>query len=169
MKYFVRIGEREREVELSEHQGELRVRLDGEPLEIDYREVDRLGQVALLVGERSYAVSLDDEGSFCAVTVAGHFFHVAIEDERERAAHAAEREAGAGGGAVDSVMPGVVVELLVGEGDEVERGAPLLILEAMKMQNEIIAPCAGRVTRLAVAAGDAVASGQRLAMIEPPA
>ena len=59
-------------------------------------------------------------------------------------------------------MPGVVVKLMVAEGDSVEAGDPLLILEAMKMQNEIEAPASGQVTRIHVAEGEAVASGAPL-------
>ena len=59
-------------------------------------------------------------------------------------------------------MPGVVVELLVAEGDPVTEGQPLLILEAMKMQNEIVAPGDGSVAAVHVEAGQAVASGDKL-------
>ena len=91
-----------------------------------------------------------------------------IEDERERAAHAAEGAREHKGGEVKSIMPGVVLELLVAEGDTVVAGQPLLILAAMKMQNEIAAPSAGRVTRLHVAQGEAVASGARLVTLSAP-
>jgi biotin carboxyl carrier protein len=67
---------------------------------------------------------------------------------------------------VESAMPGVVVELLVAVGDEVEKGQSLLILEAMKMQNEIAAPAAARVTAIHVEQGVAVGSGQKLVTLE---
>jgi pyruvate carboxylase subunit B len=63
-------------------------------------------------------------------------------------------------------MPGFVAELLVAEGDPVEEGTPLLVLEAMKMQNEITAPCSGIVKTIAVAAGDAVQAGDVLLTIQ---
>ena len=85
----------------------------------------------------------------------------------ERAAHAAERAAGKGGGTVSSVMPGVVVEVLVAKGASVEKGEPLLILSAMKMQNEIAAPAAGVVAELHVAPGQAVAAGAKLVTLAP--
>jgi biotin carboxyl carrier protein len=59
-------------------------------------------------------------------------------------------------------MPGVVVDLLVKNGQEVKAGEPLLILEAMKMQNEILAPADGRVTDVHVARGQAVGAGEKL-------
>jgi biotin carboxyl carrier protein len=167
VKYFVTVNGQEHEVELEERLGRIEVRLDGAPLSVRYEEVDRLGQVALFLGERAYGVSIEGQGPTSLVTVAGHVYQVTLEDERERAAHAAEREGQRHGGEVKSIMPGVVVELLVSEGQEVEAGTPLLILEAMKMQNEISAPGPGRVARLHVARGEAVGSGAKLITLAP--
>ena len=167
MKYYLTVNGREHEVELTLRLGELLVQLDGEPVEFRYEEVDRLGQIALFLGEECFAVSIEGTANEAVVTVAGRAHQVTIEDERERAAHAAER--GRGGGAdVKSVMPGIVVEVLVKEGDAVEKGQPLLILEAMKMQNEIGAPSAGRVAKLFVQQGEAVASGAKLVSLTAP-
>ena len=166
MKYFVRVNGEEHLVELSEVLGDLAVSYDGAPLGVRYEEVDRLGQVALYLasdeGERAYAVSIEGSAAEAQVTVAGHLYQVALEDERERAAHDAERTRTKGGGDLKSVMPGVVVKLLVAPGDTVAKDQPLLILEAMKMQNEIRAPGPGRVTALHVREGQAVASGAKL-------
>jgi biotin carboxyl carrier protein len=63
-------------------------------------------------------------------------------------------------------MPGVVVSLLVTEGDVVEEGQPLLVLEAMKMQNEIAAPAAGSVRLIHVQEGEAVSAGAKLVELE---
>ena len=68
-----------------------------------------------------------------------------------------------------SIMPGVVVSLLVAEGDVVEEGQALLVLEAMKMQNEIAAPTAGEVRLIHVAEGEAVSAGAKLVELEAPA
>lgn len=168
MKYFVTVNGEEHEVELDERQGELVVRYDGAEVETRYDEVDRLGQVGLFLGTKSYAVSIAGGAQSASVTVAGHLYEVELEDERERAAHQAERARGSRGGDVKSVMPGVVVRLLVAEGDEVVEGQPLLILEAMKMQNEIAAPSPGRITKLFVGEGEAVASGAKLVQLSAP-
>ena len=165
MKYFVTVNGREHEVELTEVLGQLQVRHDGAPLDARYEEVDRLGQVALYLGDRAYAVSIEGSGTEVQVTVAGHLYQIDLEDERERAAHEAEKTRGKGGGDLKSVMPGVVVKLLVREGERVTKDQPLLILEAMKMQNEIGAPAAGKVVSLHVKEGQPVASGARLATL----
>ena len=162
MKYFVSVNGESHEVELVERLGKLEVSFDGSPLEARYEEVDRLGQVGLFLGNQSFAVSIEGDAEHALVTVAGHLYEVELEDERERAAHQAERSRTKGGGDVKSVMPGVVVKLLVSEGEEVEKDQPLLILEAMKMQNEITAHAPGRVKRVHVTEGKAVGSGTKL-------
>lgn len=162
MKYFITMGGRTREVDLEERLGELRITVDGVPLDLSYEEADRFGQVVLLCEGNSFAVSIEGDENRVGVTLAGYHYAMEIEDERERAAHVAERDAGKSGGIVLATMPGVVVEILVAPGEEVEAGAPLLILEAMKMQNEIDAPSGGVVKSVHVTAGQAVSSGERL-------
>ena len=79
-------------------------------------------------------------------------------------APAAPKAAGAGE-KVTSPMPGNILSVLVKEGDTVKEGQQLMILEAMKMENEILAPCAGKVTSVAVAKGSTVESGSLLCTI----
>lgn len=162
MKYFVSVNGHEHEVVLTERLGKLLVEVDGEAMDLVYEEVDALGQVLALQGDRSFGVSIEGDSHRAGITIAGHFYDIEIEDERERAALAAARAAGGGGGLVKSVMPGVVVNLLVAEGDVVEEGQPLLVLEAMKMQNEIAAPATGEVRLIHVTEGQAVAAGAKL-------
>lgn len=167
MKYFVSVNGRNHEVELTERAGERLVKVDGKDLDLSYAEVDDLGQVVLLSHGKSYGLSIEGDETRVGVTLAGHFYDVELEDERERAAHAAERAASKGGGTVSSVMPGVVVEVLVKKGASVEKGEPLLILSAMKMQNEIAAPSAGIVKELHVEPGQAVSTGAKLVTLAP--
>ncbi len=166
MKYFISVNGHDHEVSLTERLGELIVEVDGEPMDLVYEEVDKLGQVLAIAGDTSFGVSIEGDSSKAGITIAGHFYDVEIEDERERAAHAAARAAGAGGGIVKSVMPGIVVSLLVKEGDTVEEGQALLVLEAMKMQNEISAPVAGVVKRVHVRESEAVSAGAKLVEIQ---
>jgi len=166
MKYFVTVNGEQHEVELVERLGTLHVTYDGEEVDARYDEVDRLGQAALYIGNRSYAVSIEGNAEQAFVTVAGHLYQVELEDERERAARSAARERGGGGGEIKSIMPGVVVRILASEGESVSKGEPLLILEAMKMQNEIQAPVDGTVSRIHVTEGTAVASGTKLVTLE---
>lgn len=73
----------------------------------------------------------------------------------------------AGQGSLEASMPGVVLDVLVGEGDEVERGQTLVLLEAMKMELRVTAPCAGRVQEVCCVAGEVVERGQLLVELEP--
>jgi glutaconyl-CoA/methylmalonyl-CoA decarboxylase subunit gamma len=87
---------------------------------------------------------------------------------RERVMAAAETAARSHAGPVEvkATLPGLIVAIGVGPGDEVEEGAPLLTIEAMKMQNEVRAPRAGRVIEVAVSSGQTVATGASLLRLE---
>lgn len=165
MRYHVTVNGRAHEVVVTERLGELVIEVDDKPFDATYQEVDDLGQVVVLHDGKSYGLSIEGDENQVAITLAGHFYDVKLEDERERAAHAAERASGKSGGVVTSVMPGVVVEILVKKGQAVQKGAPLLILSAMKMQNEIAATIDGIVKDLHVTAGQAVGAGTKLVTI----
>ena len=94
MKYFVKVNGHEHEVVLSERLGELLVEIDGEGMDLVYEEVDALGQVLAIVGDSGFGVSIEGDSRRAGVTIAGHFYDVEIEDERERAALAAASAAG---------------------------------------------------------------------------
>jgi biotin carboxyl carrier protein len=168
VKYSVKIGERELEVELVREEGHLVAVIGERRMVIEHADVDHLGQAMLRVGEDAYAVSLEEEGERFRVTIAGEGFTVECDDERELLARALAGEKAASGGLVESVMPGIVRALLVAEGDLVEPDTTLLILEAMKMQNEIKAGASGVVAKIHVAVGAAVGAGAKLAEIRPP-
>jgi glutaconyl-CoA decarboxylase len=102
------------------------------------------------------------------VTVDGVRHECAVEDERERAAHLAAASAPKGSVTVRAPMPGIVRALLVKPGDDVKAGQPLVILEAMKMENELRAEHAGTVKEVKAAAGGPVDGGAALLVIEPP-
>jgi acetyl-CoA/propionyl-CoA carboxylase, biotin carboxylase, biotin carboxyl carrier protein len=87
--------------------------------------------------------------------------------EHERLHTAAEGEAG--DGAVTAPMPGTVTLVQAAVGDRVEAGAPLLVVEAMKMEHVLTAPLAGTVTELGVTAGQQVRLDERVAVVTPPA
>ncbi len=111
----------------------------------------------------------DDDGAWIAAL---RERHGPAEYEGLRFARAGELEAGAGAGAgrkgakIKAQMPGKIVRVMVKVGDAVEKGQPLLVMEAMKMENEIRAPIAGKVVSLLVEPGQAVESGAELSVIE---
>jgi acetyl/propionyl-CoA carboxylase alpha subunit len=130
---------------------------------------DRDHGVARLVSEgRSVPVIVEGSGSEWFVTLRGRRIAVGARTWRERLMAEAERAATVQSGpvAVRATLPGLVVAVVVSVGDEVEEGAPLLTIEAMKMQNEVRAPRAGRVIEVSVASGVAVATGADLLRLE---
>ena len=104
-----------------------------------------------------------------ALSVDGWTHELRVEsDAAHRAAGLKVSAAGADAAAgVRAPMPGLVLVLEVAEGEQVEKGQGILIIEAMKMENEIRAPSAGVVRRLAVSAGDAVERDALLCVVEP--
>jgi YD repeat-containing protein len=130
---------------------------------------DRERGLARLVADgRSVQVLVEGRGSEWFVTLWGRRIPVAVRTWRERLLAAAETSAYAHAGptTVKATLPGLVVAVAVEVGDDVEQGAPLLTIEAMKMQNEVRAPRQGRVVEIAVAAGEAVATGAPLLRME---
>lgn len=101
---------------------------------------------------------------------AGRTFRAEVLDERAaRVRRLSGPAAGpAGAPALKAPMPGLVVRVAVEDGQAVEAGAPVVIVEAMKMENELRAPAAATVSRVRVAAGDAVEKGQVLVEFAPP-
>jgi biotin carboxyl carrier protein len=125
--------------------------------------------VALLSdGSRSELCLVEGSGKDWVVTLRGRRIPVAVRTWRERVLADAESAAARHDGPIEvrATLPGLVVAIEVGEGDEVASGATLLTIEAMKMQNEVRAPRAGRVAAIAVVAGQAVAAGASLLRIE---
>jgi acetyl/propionyl-CoA carboxylase alpha subunit len=131
--------------------------------------VDRSHGVARLVDDqRSILILVEGAGSDWIVTLRGRRIPVTVRTWRERVLAEAETLARVQDGPVEvrATLPGMIVAVAVGEGDEVEAGTSLLTIEAMKMQNEVRAPRAGRVLDVVVSAGQTVATGAALLRLE---
>ena len=142
----------------------------------DVREVEP-GVYSILIAGRSYEVKIDtgpaatlgrgtaENAPDCFAGVGGRRYAIQIRDPR-RLVRGSAYMASAGRQRMTSPMPGKVVRVLAREGDTVTAGQGLLVVEAMKMQNEIRSPKDGRVVALHVAEGSAVAGGETLAEVE---
>lgn len=163
MKLEITIDGRIRTLEIPES-GEARYVLDSEPLAADAREVEP-GIYSILIEDRSYEVKIETGAEGLWAGVNGRRYAVSVRDPRRlsRDRHAI---GAAGRQQVSSPMPGKVVRVLVGAGEEVAAGQGLVVVEAMKMQNEIRSPKAGRVVAVLVAEGQTVAGGEPLAEVE---
>ena len=146
--------------------GEEGVTLDELPVEVDLQSIDGGFHYSLLVGAASHEVFVERCEDVCFVTLGGQRFRVQVEDERAQRAGEQRAEADEAGEAeVVSPMPGMVVAVLVEAGQEVRTGEGLLILEAMKMENEIRAPRTGVVEAVHVTPGQRVGQEDVLALI----
>ncbi len=161
MKYIATIGKHEYLVEIIDDQT---VIVDGQSYSVDFDSLNDQPVYSLLLDGHSYEsyVYPGDEGM--QVILHGHQFLANVEDERERRLRAA-----AGGKVSEKTvfhlkapMPGLTVAVPVEDGQEVAEGEVLVILESMKMQNELKSPRAGKVSRLLVSPGDRVEQRQTL-------
>jgi len=146
--------------------GEMTCAVDGRAMRIDAR-ILAPGVISLLLeGGRQVRCVLDVAPEGVAVIVDGRRVEFAVSDPRSLRA---SRGAGAGADgprAVKAPMPGRVVRVLVAVGDEVAAQQGLMVIEAMKMQNELKSPKAGRVARLGAAEGETVQPGEVLVVVE---
>jgi biotin carboxyl carrier protein len=161
MKYITTVGDKQFLVEIIDDR---HVSVDGKVYEVDFESVSGQPVYSLIVdgkSHESYVAQVDD---IWQVLMRGRLYPVSVEDEREQRLRAA-----AGGGVAEtgefhlkSPMPGLVVTIPVSEGQEVKKGQVLLILESMKMQNELKSPRDGKVNRIKVKAGESVEQRQTL-------
>jgi biotin carboxyl carrier protein len=126
------------------------------------------GVARLQARARALSVVVEGSGSEWFVTLRGRRIPVSVRNRREQLLAEAARSSASASGPVDvkATLPGLIVAIETSQGSEVEAGDPLLTIEAMKMQNEVRAPRAGRVAAVAVAPGETVATGQLLLRIE---
>ncbi len=149
------------------------VQVEGQPVEAapDVRLLldDPVTGVGRLIrGDTAIAVIVEGSGSDRVVTLRGRRIAVSVRSWRERILAEAERAAASHAGpiAVTATLPGLVVAVGATVGDEVEEGASLVTIEAMKMQNEVRAPRAGRVIEVSVEPGQTVATGAAMLRLE---
>ncbi len=161
MKYVTTIGEREFLVEIVD---ETCVIIDGVTYHVDFDTAGSQPVYSMLVDGRSYEAYVYPAEEGLQVLLHGTLYPAKVEDEREKRlrASAGSRVADRGEYYLKAPMPGLVVAIPVKEGQQVERGDVLLLLESMKMQNELKAPRAGKVTRVRVKPGDSVEQRQTL-------
>jgi biotin carboxyl carrier protein len=119
--------------------------------------------LSILWDNRSFNVEVEKIGDEYLVSTRGEVFNFRVHDERSAAP---EVEDDSGESLVTAPMPGLVVKLLVKPGDVVDSKDKLLVLEAMKMQNDLTAPCSGTVTEVFVSEGDSVMTGDELVRVE---
>ncbi|MEO8357082.1 MAG: biotin/lipoyl-containing protein [Chloroflexota bacterium] len=165
MKYITTVEGRQFFVEIVD---EKHVSVDGKVYEVDFESVSGQPVYSLIVDGRSHESYIYPGEDSWQVLLRGRLYPVLVEDEREKRLRSA-----AGGGVAETgeyhlraPMPGLVVTVTVAEGQEVKKGQVILILESMKMQNELKAPRDGTMGRIRVKAGESVEQKQTLLSIQ---
>jgi biotin carboxyl carrier protein len=169
MIYEVTIAEKTYRVELvragDRQTGQWRCRLDGSEWPVDVVSVQN-DVLSLLLDGKSYEVKQERVGADTNIVVGHERFSALVRDPRS---FRSRKRAGASEQGVKKItapMPGKVVRILAGVGDQVEAGQSVIVIEAMKMQNELKAPKNGVMKKINVAEGAAVEAGQALAEVE---
>ena len=165
LKLVARHEGREIAIEIERAGAGYRVISDGRVILADL--VSAGGHIHSLRLEDGRQFSLIDHrtGNLHEITLLASSIHVEITDPMSLKRSRSEDQVSAGG-LIRALMPGRIVRVLVSKGDEVKKGAGLLVLEAMKMENEITAATDGVVAELFVTTGDTVDSGAELMLIE---
>jgi biotin carboxyl carrier protein len=165
MKYVATIGNRDFLVEIIDDR---HVSIDGKTYEVDFVSVSGQPVYSLIVDGKSHEAYVSESDEGWQVLLRGRLYPVKVQDEREKRLKAA-----AGGGVAESgefhlkaPMPGLVVAVPVKEGQQVKKGQVLVILESMKMQNELKSPRDGTVARIRIRAGESVEQKQPLLSVQ---
>jgi biotin carboxyl carrier protein len=183
MPYIVTIHNQSYSIDRDEDQRS--ITLDGTQYPVDWKQLASLvadakgnvaegGQYSLLVGDQSYDLFArritkagERQGETYEILVAGQRFEVNVEDERTRLlAGRAKSGADAGAATVNAPMPGLVVGVPFDAGASVAAGQTVVVLEAMKMENDLSSPIAGVLKEVRVTKGQTVDQGEVLVVIE---
>ncbi len=182
MSYISSIGDKAYSVDTGENSPQRDISIDGMRYSIDWRQIAPLaadakeqssgGRFSLLIGEKSYEVFArpiskpGGKGYSYEIVVAGQRFEVDVEDEREKALTGSIQAVHESGEAlVRAPMPGLVLGIPMEPGAKVERGQTVVVLEAMKMENDLASPIEGTVKEVRVSKGQTVNQGDVLVVV----
>jgi len=164
MTYEISIDGKNYRLELSQSEGRWFCRLNGREIEVD-AVVARPDVLSLRVRNKAYEVKRERVGNHIHLWVGSQRFAPEVRDPRSLRSrgHAADEQ---GPRKLTAPMPGKVVRVLLAQGVEVEAGAGVVVVEAMKMQNEVKSPKKGTIQKILVSEGAAVNAGDVLAIVE---
>ena len=164
MIYIATVNDQEFVIDID---GEGRVTVDQRAYDVDFQPLTEGGVLSLLLDNISLEAIVEERDQAWEVLIKGELYTVKVQDERAyRLAKARGVMAEVTGEAiVTSPMPGLIISVPVQEGQKVEKGDRVVILESMKMENELHSPRSGMVKHVYVEEGDSVEKGQLLVTI----
>ena len=164
MTYEISIDGTNYRLELSQAEGHWTCRLDRREIEVD-AVLARPDVISLRLGNKAYEVKCERVGSDLHLWVGSVRYEAEVRDPRSLRSRARAVD-DHGPRKLTAPMPGKVVRILLHEGAEVEAGTGILVVEAMKMQNEVKSPKKGRIQKIVVSEGAAVNAGDVLGIVE---
>lgn len=164
MKLTIDLNGKTRNVELARTEKGVACSIDGTPVEADVTEIFP-GAYSILIGGQSLEAHIAPRTNELVITVAGREYTAAVRDPREWKRKHGGSFSSEGRQQILAPMPGKVVRILAKAGDKIEAGQGILVVEAMKMQNEVKAPKSGQVEKVLVAEGQSVNAGDTLAVV----
>ncbi len=165
MIYEVTVAGKTQRVELVQGESGWLCKLSGREFPLDVISTAE-GILSILVDGKSYEIKQETAGTQTNIVVGNERFDAVVRDPRSFRSRRRTDSGAEGVKKIIAPMPGKVVRILAPPGTEVEAGQGVLVIEAMKMQNELKSPKKGKVKKLNVAPGAAVDAGQVLAEIE---
>jgi biotin carboxyl carrier protein len=162
MKLSARLGEDTHEIEVKRDGNRVTADVDGRTYEIESSEPET-GVYLFKHDNRVYEIYVSPDGS---ANVGGNQFDISISDPKRLRHRGADAEHGDGSAEIKTAMPGKIVRILQSEGDTVEKGDGVIVVEAMKMQNEMKSPKAGIIKEIRFEEGATVNAGDILVVIE---
>lgn len=168
MKLRAELAGNEHQLSVTREGVRLLAEVDERRYELEARETEA-GVYTLLLDGRVYECRIEGaaaEGGATRVEIRGRTYEATLLDPRKLRGARGAAGTGEGRAAVVAPMPGKVVRVLVEQGEEVEAGQPVVVVEAMKMQNELKTPRAGVIVELHAQVGATVNAGEVLAVIE---
>ena len=165
MRYDIRLGGKTYRLELQKRDDGWECRLDGGEISVRAEQVSP-DTLSLFIGGKSVEVRHEASGSDAAIFIRGARYEVSVEDPRSWRGRSRAAQDEAGPQKLIASMPGKVVRVLAHEGDAVVSGQGIVVVEAMKMQNEIRSPRAGVLKKLLAHEGMKVNAGEVLGIVE---
>lgn len=170
MKYIAAQEARRFLIEVNETDDGTNVDVDGTKIHLDLLPIDHGSTFSMLIDGKSYTAGVLDRGEAIRVQIDGREYSFEVEQEElARLRSQVKPKHKTGAQTINAPMPGRVMAVEVAVGDEVSAGQGVVIIEAMKMENELKTHVAGRVKEVRAAIGDAVNKGDVLVVLEEAA
>jgi biotin carboxyl carrier protein len=168
MNYIARLNNKRFKIGIERKGGNIySITLEGKRFKVDFLQIGLPPLYSLIIDGISYEVSIDEKDDIYDVAIGEDSFSIEVLDEkRERLRGLKRPQISDGVQVISTIMPGKVIKIFHREGDKIKRGEPVVVIAAMKMENEMRSPKDGVVISIKVKEGETVEGGGILAVIE---